>query len=167
MSRPAILIVDDDANLLQGLELTLRKEYRLLAASDAGTALRILGSQTIDVVLADHRMPGMNGLEFLRIVRNRHPDTVRIVMTGHVTAELAIQALNEAEVYRFLRKPVSPDDMHITLYLACERQKLDRENRRLYAIIHGDPDMSHQPAASMVEPTADYPMDGGMGLGRR
>jgi DNA-binding NtrC family response regulator len=160
VSRPAILIVDDDANLVQGLELGLRKEYRLLAAPDPGTALRILGSQHVDVVLADHRMPGMNGLEFLRLVRNRHPDTVRMVMTGEVTAELAIQALNEAEVYRFLRKPITTDDLRITLYLACERLKLERENRRLYAIIHGDPDVSRPRVDLLVEPTADYPLEG-------
>ena len=167
MSRPVILIVDDDASLVQGLALSLRDEYRILAAADAGTALRVLGSQPVDIVLADHRMPGMNGLELLRIVRNRHPDTVRMVMTGNVTAELAIQALNEAEVYRFLLKPVTPDDLRITLFLACERMKLERENRRLYAIIHGDPEVSGPRVDPFLEPTADFPLDGGAGLGRR
>ncbi|HET8734820.1 MAG TPA: response regulator [Anaeromyxobacteraceae bacterium] len=144
MSRPTLLVVDDDANLFQGLELSLRKEYRLLSAPDASTALRLLASEPVDLVLADYRMPGMDGLAFLELVRNRFPDTVRIVLTGHVSAEVAIRAMNEAEVYRFLEKPVDRNELLVTLYLAHEKLKLDREHRRLHGLMHGDPEVPAQ-----------------------
>ena len=141
MSRPSILLVDDDVNLVQGLELALRREYQVQSAVDADGALRLLARSPVDIVLADYRIPGMDGLEFLRIVRNRYPDTVRIVLTGHVSAEVAVRAMNEAEVYRFLEKPVDRNELLVTLFLAHEKLKLERENRRLHGLIHGDPEV--------------------------
>jgi DNA-binding NtrC family response regulator len=140
VSLPSVLVVDDDVNLVQGLELALRREYSVFTAVDAAGAFRVLAAEPVDIVLADYRIPGMDGLEFLRIVRNRSPDTVRIVLTGHVSAEVAIRAMNEAEVYRFLEKPVDRNELLVTLYLAHEKLKLERENRRLYGLIHGDPE---------------------------
>jgi DNA-binding NtrC family response regulator len=152
MTRPTLLVVDDDSYLRQGLELVLRNEYQLLFAGSAEVAFRVLGEQAVDIVLADYRMPGMNGLEFLELVRSCYPDTVRIVLTSHGSADVAIQAMNEAEVYRFLTKPVDRTELMVTLYLAYERLQLERENRRLYAMIHGDPDLARrleeQPAAT-------------------
>jgi DNA-binding NtrC family response regulator len=162
MNRPTLLVVDDDSYLRQGLELVLRNEYHLLFAAGAEAALKLLGEQPVDIVLADYRMPGMNGLEFLKLVRNCYPDTVRIVLTGHASADVAIQAMNEAEVYRFLTKPVDRTELMVTLYLAYERLQLERENRRLYALIHGDPDLArrlddHPMEASAAAPAAPAP----------
>jgi two-component system, probable response regulator PhcQ len=157
MTRPTLLVVDDDSYLRQGLELVLRSEYQLLFAAGAEAAFKLLGEQPVDIVLADYRMPGMNGLEFLKLVRNCYPDTVRIVLTGHASADLAIQAMNEAEVYRFLTKPVDRTELMVTLYLAYERLQLERENRRLYALIHGDPDLVRRLDDQSAEAAAPVP----------
>jgi DNA-binding NtrC family response regulator len=144
MTRPTVLVVDDDSCLRQGLELVLRNEYELVFAAGAEDAFRALGGQPVDIVLADYRLPGMNGLEFLELVRSCYPDTVRIVLTSQASADDAIHAMNEAEVYRFLTKPVDRTELMVTLYLAYERLQLERENRRLYAMIHGDPDLARR-----------------------
>jgi DNA-binding NtrC family response regulator len=138
-----ILFVDDDEDIRLGLELSLRKlHYQLEFAASPHEALRILATRPADVVISDHLMPGMTGLEFLNIVHDRFPDTVRIMLTGHADIQTAIKAINQGEIYRFLTKPCDPVELQVTLHLACERLELERENRRLLALVRSHPDLA-------------------------
>lgn len=137
-----ILVVDDETNICNALRRSLRKEgYEILVANEPAQGLEILKAQKIDLVLSDHLMPNMTGLEFLTLVRDRHPDTVRILLTGHADMDTAIKAINDGQVYRFLTKPWDDVELKVTLYLAFEHLDLEREHRRLLSTVRRQADL--------------------------
>ncbi len=138
-----ILIVDDEQALLDGLARSLRRpEYTVISATSPEQAMELLRAHAVDVIISDHLMPGLTGIEFLKLVRDRYPDTVRIMLTGHADTETAVKAINEGEIYRFLSKPCSAVELQVTVHLALEQLELARENRRLLAIIRTRPELA-------------------------
>jgi C4-dicarboxylate-specific signal transduction histidine kinase len=108
--RPSVLCVDDEPNLLAGLEHTLRRRFQVVTAPGGAEALRLLElPRSFDVIISDYRMPGMDGAEFLRRSRDTAPEAVRVLLTGHASLEGAIAAVNEGHVFRFLMKPCPPE----------------------------------------------------------
>jgi CheY-like chemotaxis protein len=108
-AQPRILCVDDEPLVLDGLGLRLRKTHEVLTATSGTEGLRILEeTPDIAVVLSDMRMPVMDGAEFLTRARALRPDAVRMLLTGYADIEVAMIAVNEAEVFRFLIKPCPP-----------------------------------------------------------
>src|SRR5262245_4719312 len=104
--KHSVLLVDDDASLLQGLRRALHGEpYEIVTAGSARAALDVIASQPIDVVVSDEEMPGMRGNQLLASVHASHPDTMRIMMTGQASLEVAMRAINEGHAYRFFTKP--------------------------------------------------------------
>ena len=142
MLSATILVVDDEQNILDGLARSLRHpDYMLLFAHSPETALQLLRERHVDVIISDHLMPKMTGLELLKLVRDRYPGTVRIMLTGHADMETAVKAINEGEIYRFLSKPCSPAELQVTVHLALEQLELAREHRRLLAIVRTRPEL--------------------------
>jgi two-component system, probable response regulator PhcQ len=135
-SPKRILIVDDEENVCHALRRSLRKEgYELFFGHEPAEGLEVLKKQTVDMVISDHLMPNMTGMEFLRLVRDRYPDVMRLILTGHADMQTAIDAINQGAIYRFLTKPWDDTDLKVTLYLAFEQQDLERENRRLLSMV--------------------------------
>lgn len=133
-SRRRILLVDDEEFVRSAIRRALRREpYEIEEAADAGQALELLSRSRFDLILADHLMPGMKGLELLSIARDRWPDTIRVILTGHADTAMAIDAINHGEIYRFLTKPWDDLQLRITLFNAFERLDAERERRRLLA----------------------------------
>lgn len=131
-----ILIVDDEEQILRALKRSLTREgFKVHPFSRPADALNALKDLRPEVVLSDHLMPEMTGLEFLKIVRNRAPDTCRIMLTGHAEMQTAIDAINHGEIYRFLLKPWDDVELSVALNLGLERLDLERENRRLAAMV--------------------------------
>jgi|APLak6261666879_1056058.scaffolds.fasta_scaffold01647_3 DNA-binding NtrC family response regulator len=131
-----ILIVDDEENVCHALRRSLRKEgYELFFGHEPAEGLELLKKQPVDMVISDHLMPNMTGLEFLKIVRDRHPDMMRLMLTGHADMQTAIDAINQGNIYRFLTKPWDDTELKVTLFLAFEQLDLERENRRLLAMV--------------------------------
>jgi DNA-binding NtrC family response regulator len=131
-----ILIVDDEENIRNALRRTLRSEpHKLFFAASPLEGLAIIERQAIDLVISDQQMPEMTGLEFLTLCRDRRPEVIRLMLTGHADAGTAIGAINRGEIYRFLTKPWDQTELLVTLTLAFERQDLERENRRLLSTI--------------------------------
>ncbi len=102
-----ILCVDDELNILKAIERTfLDDDYEILTATSGEEGLRMMAeSGEIRLVISDYRMPGMNGVEFLREVCRRWPDTVRIVLSGFADTAAVISAINEGQIYQFIPKP--------------------------------------------------------------
>lgn len=127
-----VLFVDDQPQVTDGLKRTLRKEpYELLSANSADEALGILAREPIDVVVSDEQMPGMSGSEFLAVVRQRYPDTIRMILTGQASLEATIRAINEGEIYRFFTKPSNGTDLALSIRQALQQKDLMAESRRL------------------------------------
>ncbi len=134
MSEPAkILCVDDERDMLQALRRVFMDEnFTILVAPDAAEGLRLLAAEPeIKVVLSDYRMPGMNGVEFLREVSQRWPAKIRLVLSGYAEAGSVIAAINEGKIYKFIAKPWNDEELCQTVRKAVELYDLQEENRRL------------------------------------
>jgi len=127
-----VLIVDDESIITDMLEDAFSREpYGVLSASSAEDAFPILAQEHVDVVISDEMMPGVSGSEFLSLVRQEYPDTIRMILTGHASLESAIRAINEGEIYRFFTKPCNVFDLAITIRQALEHKDLMEESKRL------------------------------------
>jgi DNA-binding NtrC family response regulator len=132
MSQHFILLVDDEPNVLSSFLRALRKEpYSLITAQSAEEALKILDARDISLVVSDYNMPHINGLEFLKQVRARFPHILTIMLTGQAELTIAVQAINEAGVYKFIQKPWVNEDLKITLLRALESIDLATQRDRL------------------------------------
>lgn len=126
-----LLIVDDERAVREAArEAALVLGYRAAASDSADQAMRLLDSQSIDVVLLDMKLPGTGGLEVLRQVKTRRPDIEVIVITGHGTVESAVQAM-KAGAYDFMTKPFSLEELKLLLERVASHLKLKTENRIL------------------------------------
>jgi DNA-binding NtrC family response regulator len=134
--REVVLFVDDEEALLEAMQVAMRKEpFEIVTASSAAQALEILATRAVDVVISDERMPGMPGSEFLSLVRQKFPDTIRLILTGQASLEAATRAINEGEIYRFLMKPCPLAVMAVTVKDALALRGLKRESSRLLATV--------------------------------
>ncbi len=104
-SLPKILCVDDEPNVLDGLNRVLFNYFDVTTATSGKQGLRLMDEQDFYVVVSDMRMPEMNGAQFLSHAKEKSPDTVRLLLTGHSDVDSAIAAVNEGNIFRFLFKP--------------------------------------------------------------
>ena len=102
---PLILYVDDERGNRVVFEQSLNAEFNLLTAQNAAEALQLLAQHEVAVVVSDIRMPSMTGEELLRIVKERHPQTIRMVVTAYADVEPILRAINEGLVARYIIKP--------------------------------------------------------------
>ena len=130
--NPRVLCVDDEPQILDGLKNVLRRRFDVTTAEGGLEGLRSLTQAgPFTVVVSDFRMPGMNGAEFLRRVRDVAPDTVRILLTGQASLEDTISAVNEGYIFRFLGKPCPPPVLLEALDGAVEQARLVTRDREL------------------------------------
>src|SRR5437763_3277613 len=132
-NQPAILVVDDEGEILYSLRGLLRKEYVFHAAQSGYEALRVLERTPVTVVMADQRMPEMTGVDFLSQVRARYPDVTRLLLTGYADLSAVVAAINQGQVFRYITKPWDPDELRLVLREACEQHDQIAERRRLPA----------------------------------
>ena len=142
--RPQVLCVDDEARVVEGLTLHLRKDYEVHTAlsGEAGLQkLKELGG--VAVVISDMRMPGMDGATFLKRVMRAYPDATRMLLTGEPGRDAAVQAVNEAQIYRFLTKPCPPEQLKAAVDAAVIQHQADERGTHDAA---GDGDRVHSGA---------------------
>jgi len=127
-----LLFVDDEEGVLSALRrIFIDENYVILTANSAMKALEILASETVQLIITDHRMPGMTGAELLKVVREKYPQTIRIMLTGHADVNSIMGAVKEGAVYKFITKPWNDEDLRLTVSLALQQYVLLHENRRL------------------------------------
>jgi response regulator RpfG family c-di-GMP phosphodiesterase len=127
-----ILLVDDEPNVLAAFQRNLRQRFALDTAQSGAEALRKIEQHgPYAVIVADMQMPEMNGLELLVQVQARHPDTVRIMLTGNADQKTAVEAVNRGQVFRFLNKPCPVELLAQTLQTAVRQYQLIRAEREL------------------------------------
>lgn len=126
----SILVVDDEEPVRRSLvRLLAFEDYHLHQAADGREALRILDQQRIDVVVTDHHMAGMNGVELLRAVIPRDPTISRILFSGHIDVELIREAVNDGDVNHFISKPWDDDELLLAVRQCSERTAWLREQQ--------------------------------------
>jgi len=127
-----ILIVDDEPHVISALMRGMDEEpYQMSGVTGGQEALQLMAEQNFKVVISDEKMPGMDGAEFLSLVKQFHPETVRIMLTGHASVEATMRAVNSGEIYRFFTKPWNDTELKLALRSALEKYDLEHENRRL------------------------------------
>lgn len=127
-----LLLVDDEPNILASLRRVFQREnYELLFAQSGAEALRIMEKKPVELIMTDFMMPGMNGSELLREVRERWPNTIRIMLTGHANTDAVMGSIKEGAVYRFILKPWNDNDIRLTIALALEQYELIQRTRTL------------------------------------
>lgn len=132
--RYRLLLVDDEPGILRALARVFRQEnYEVVTAANAEEGLRQIAEGPFHLVISDFLMPGMDGARFLHEVKERSPDTIRIMLTGHANTDAVMGAINDGAVYKFILKPWNDDDLRITVALALEQHDLITRNRALKA----------------------------------
>jgi two-component system NtrC family response regulator len=128
---PTILIVEDEAKMRRLLELDLGDDgFQTLSAEDAELGLKLLQNNSVDLVITDLKLPGMNGLEFLQAVKRFQEALPVVVMTAFGTVETAVEAM-KAGASDYVLKPFSLDEMRMVVHKELDVQRLRVENRSL------------------------------------
>ena len=121
-AKRTLLLVDDEPNVLTALVRILRPfGYQILTAPDAATALQILADNEVGVILSDHRMPGMTGVELLSHVKTMYPMTVRMILSGHADISTVTHAIRLGAIYKFMTKPWDQTELCAVLQKAFEK----------------------------------------------
>ena len=131
MDKYKILIVDDEPDNLALLYRTLRGQYDIEKSTSPLEALEILKREEFNCILSDHKMPEMDGVEFLKRSYEISPDTMRLLVTAYTDAGILIDAINYAKIYRYIKKPYNPEELLLTVKGALEYWQLKDDNNSL------------------------------------
>lgn len=150
-----ILIVDDDDNLLLSFERNFRSIYTVLTASSGKDGLHtVIENKKVALVISDMNMPEMDGVEFLSRVKQINPTITRIMLTGKADLNVAIQAVNEGSIFRFLTKPTTPDKLKKIIDDGLEQFRLiNSEKVLLNQTLNGSLDILNE-VLSLTNPVA-------------
>lgn len=131
-----VLFVDDEPNILSSLRRLMRATpYTVLTAENAASALELLESTPVDMLVSDMRMPGCSGAELLAKVYRRKPDIIRLLMTGYADIQSTVEAINKGQISRYVSKPWNDDDLLMIITESFEVKRLQRERARLNQVI--------------------------------
>ncbi|MBW2713218.1 MAG: response regulator [Deltaproteobacteria bacterium] len=137
MLKHTVLFVDDEPNILKALERLLRNEdLRTLCASRPSEALNLLKNEQVHVVVSDMRMPEQSGEELLGNIRESHPEIIRIMLTGHSDIQIAMEAINQGEIYRLINKPWDDEDLKSVIHSAVHEYAREEEIKELHRVTH-------------------------------
>jgi DNA-binding NtrC family response regulator len=130
---PKILVIDDDASLRRVVEYNLQEAgYQVLSAAGGEAGLNLFTEESPALVITDMKMPGMDGMQVLKAVKARSPETLVIVVTAFGTVDVAVEAM-KAGAYDYITKPFNRDELRLTVAKALQLRGLAAENRRLKA----------------------------------
>lgn len=128
MDKYKILIVDDEPDNLALLYRTLRGKYDIAKSTSPLTALEMMKEEHFNCILSDHKMPEMDGVEFLKRSYEISPNTMRLLVTAYTDAGILIDAINYAKIYRYIKKPYNPDELSLIVENALEYWQLKADN---------------------------------------
>jgi signal transduction histidine kinase len=126
-----VLAVDDEPANQRAVRRVLAEDHHVVVASSGAEALQVMAREPIALVISDHRMPGMTGAAFLAETVHRHPEVIRIVLTGYPEVEVLVEAINRGHVYHFLTKPWQPHELRQVVRRGLERWDAAAERLRL------------------------------------
>ncbi len=121
-TKDKVLLVDDEPNVLDAYRRTLRRKFAISTALGAQEAIEVIKTQgPFSVLVTDMHMPEINGVQLLTFAKKLSPNTVRVMLTGNADQQTAIDAVNKGDIFRFLNKPCSPENLENTLNVAIKQ----------------------------------------------
>ena len=122
MELPRILYVDDEVINLELLQLTYMNDFQVITAESAEEGLRLLALHPeIHVIISDLKMPVMNGLDFIKVVKQKHPEKVCMLLTAYMESEVMLEGFNKELIFRYLMKPWEKEELCETILEALKR----------------------------------------------
>jgi two-component system, sensor histidine kinase and response regulator len=153
-----ILIVDDEPANLRALERLFREDYEVLTAGSGAEALELLRHHEVALLITDQRMPEMTGIELLKKTVSLRPRMIRMILTGYTDVDALVEAINCGQVYRYVTKPWSNEDLGLTVRRALEHfetnkmsYELSMANERLVSRIRDIKQLATLDGASLAE----------------
>lgn len=145
-----VLYVDDEEHNLTSFKATFRRHYKIFTALNGIDALRIVHQENIHVIITDQRMPEMTGVEFLKEVLKFNEESIRVLLTGYADIDALTSAINEGQIYQYLKKPWDENELHkiiqegYQLYLKNKKneelsEKLDKSYEELQRLKENKP----------------------------
>jgi len=128
---PTVLVIDDEVRSQEAIRRTLDEEFSVLTASNAEEGRAMMERERVNVVLCDHRMPGVTGIDFLKEVRENWPDTVRMIISGYTDVEDIIAGINDAGIYQYILKPWHPESLLLNVRGAAQLFDLQQQSNRM------------------------------------
>ena len=125
-SKARILFVDDEPRILVALKALFRSSYEVCTANSGADAVALLKEKDFDVIVSDQRMPEMTGVEVLRSARELRPRAIRVLLTGDSDLSAILGAINDGEIFRFINKPWSNNDLRETIAAAVKASEVDQ-----------------------------------------
>lgn len=124
-----ILYVDDEMNNLVSFKATLRLKYNVFTAISGEEAMKLLDEHQIHVIITDQRMPAMTGVEFLERILEKHPEPIRILLTGYADLNAVIDAVNKGKIFHYLSKPWNVEELELTIQRAMDIYEKRRQEK--------------------------------------
>jgi two-component system, NtrC family, response regulator HupR/HoxA len=128
---PNVLVIDDEVRSQESIRRTLDEEFNVLTVSSAEEGRAVMERERIQVVLCDHRMPGVTGIDFLKEVRERWPDAVRMIISGYTDVEDIIAGINDAGIYQYILKPWHPESLLLNVRAAAQLYDLQQQSNQM------------------------------------
>lgn len=147
-----LLIIDDEIEITKALVRQFRRKYNVFSTTNASDGFIIMEKENIQVVLSDQRMPDITGIDFFSRIRDKYPDALKLILTGYTDIEAVIGAINEGQVFRYVKKPWNPVELESIIKEAFEKYELISSNRRL---MHGLQDANQNLEAKVKERTLE------------
>jgi putative two-component system response regulator len=127
MQKFRLLIVDDEADILDSIKRTFRRDYEVLTANSGQAAIDLLQVEQVDLIISDQRMPDVTGDEVLKFAMQHQPTAIRIMLTGYADMESLVRCVNEAGLYKYITKPWEPENLRLTVVRALESLSFERK----------------------------------------
>jgi adenylate cyclase len=121
-----IIVVDDEPANLRLLEKLFRHDHQVITAESGEEALRLLGQHDAALLITDQRMPGMTGVELLKLTATIRPHMVRIILTGYTDVDTLVEAINSGLVYKYVTKPWNNEELRLTVSRALEHYETNK-----------------------------------------
>ncbi|MBE2289190.1 MAG: response regulator [Chitinophagaceae bacterium] len=130
-NKITILYVDDEMNNLISFKAVFRIKYNVLTAISGEEAIKILKTNTVDIIITDQRMPNMTGVEFLESILDEYPDPIRILLTGYADMNAVIDAVNKGKIFHYLTKPWNEEELDMTITRAYDVYRSRMEEKEM------------------------------------
>lgn len=140
MQKPKIAFIDDEPRILRSLKMHFRQSHDVFTTTDATELMKYVSEHDVQVVISDQRMPDKQGTEVLRDIKEKSPNTIRILLTGYADLNAVIDSVNEGEIYRYITKPWQNDELKDVINKATE---IAQQTQDIAPSVFGDTALSH------------------------